>query len=139
VVVDTVVAVVIAVAIITAAIVINPISRSAIKAAQEPSCAALFFSRCFIGVNMVAKNKPSEYYCVAVQRNYEPQWRIISKHNTPEEAQAEIDARRSYTGAFNYDNAEFRIISRAEGKKEFGKKWEYAPIGAHSTKAPEKS
>lgn len=86
---------------------------------------------------MAVKTKSDDYYCVAVQRNYEPQWRIISKHNTREEAQAEIENRRAYTGPFNYDNAEFRIISRAEGKKEFGKKWEYTPIGAK--KSPEKS
>lgn len=88
---------------------------------------------------MVVKGKSGEYFCVAVQRNYEPQWRVISKHSTREEAQAEIDNRRAYKGAFNYDNAEFRIISRAEAKKEFGKKWEYTPIGAQSTKTPEKS
>ncbi len=88
---------------------------------------------------MVVKGKSSEYFCVAVQRNYEPQWRVISKHNTREEAQAEIENRRSYTGAFNYDNAEFRIISRAEAKKEFGKKWEYTPIGGHQPKAAERA
>lgn len=88
---------------------------------------------------MAAKGKSSEYFCVAVQRNYESQWRFISKHNTREEAQAEIDNRRAYTGAFNYDNAEFRIISRTEAKKEFGKKWEYSPIGGHTTKSAEKS
>jgi hypothetical protein len=86
---------------------------------------------------MPAKNKADEYYCVAVQRDYESQWRIITKHNTPEEAQAEIDARRAYTGAFNYDNATFRIISRSQGKKEFGKKWEYTPIGARPSKSSE--
>jgi hypothetical protein len=82
---------------------------------------------------MPAKTKPDEYYCVAVQRDYEDQWRLISKHNTREEAQAEIDKRRAFTGSFNYDNATFRIISRSEGKKEFGKKWEYTPIGAHKS------
>jgi hypothetical protein len=77
----------------------------------------------------VSTKKLDEYYCVAVQRDYESQWRIVSKHDTREEAQAEVDKRRGFTGAFNYDNAQLRIISRSEGKKEFGKKWEYTPIG----------
>jgi hypothetical protein len=71
----------------------------------------------------------AEYFCVAVRRNYEPVWRVVSKHTTREEAQAELDARRGYTGAFNYDNAELRVLSRTEAKKEFGDSWEYHPIG----------
>lgn len=79
---------------------------------------------------MASKSKQSsDYFCVAVHRNYEDNWRIVSKHATREEAEAEIEKLRSYTGVFNYDNAELRVISRAEGKKEFGKNWEYVPIG----------
>ena len=84
----------------------------------------------------MAKAQRSEYYCVAVRRNYEETWRVVSKHDTNEEAQVELDKRRAYTGAFNYDNAELRVISRSEAKKEFGSDWEYAPIGApRKTKA----
>lgn len=82
--------------------------------------------------------KVSEYFCVAVRRNYESIWRLVTQHPTREEAQAELDKRRAYTGSFNYDNAELRVISRAEGKKEFGKDWEYAPIGAPKPKTPTK-
>jgi len=52
----------------------------------------------------------------------------------PREAQAELDKRRAYTGTFNYDNAELRVISRSEAKKEFGKDWEYTPIGGNRPK-----
>jgi hypothetical protein len=83
---------------------------------------------------MTTKNQRAEYFCVAVQRNYETVWRVVSKHNTREEAEAELQERRGYTGAFNYDNAELRVISRSEAKKEFGKEWEYAPIGAPKSK-----
>jgi hypothetical protein len=83
----------------------------------------------------MAKKKVEDYFCVAVQRDYEKLWRVVSKHNTREEAQAELDKRRGYTGAFNYDNAELKVISRSEGKKQFGANWEYAPIGAPKTKA----
>jgi hypothetical protein len=75
----------------------------------------------------------AEYYCVAVRRNYESVWRIISKHDSLEDAQRELTERRAYTGSFNYDNAELRVISRSEGKKEFGKDWEYTPIGGSKT------
>lgn len=78
---------------------------------------------------MATKKQQADYYCVAVKRNYEDVWRLVSKHNTREEAEAEIEKLRGYTGAFNYDNAELRVVSRAEGKKEFGKSWEYTPIG----------
>lgn len=70
-----------------------------------------------------------EYFCVCVRRNYEKEFRFISKHDTREEAQAEIERRRSFTGPFNYDNAELWIVSRTEAKKEFGKDWEFKPIG----------
>jgi hypothetical protein len=81
----------------------------------------------------MSKRKQSrEYYCVAVQRNYESVWRMVSQHATFEEAQTELEERRAYKGAFNYDNAKLRVISRTEAKKEFGKDWEYAPIGARS-------
>jgi hypothetical protein len=85
---------------------------------------------------MATKNQRAEYYCVAVKRNYEETWRLVSKHSTLEEAQAELDKLRSFTGAFNYDNAQLRIISRSEGKKEFGKSWEYVPIGGVRKKMP---
>ncbi len=82
----------------------------------------------------MSKKGPVEYYCVGVRRNYEDIWRIVSKHDTREEAQAELEKRRMYTGAFNYDNAELRILSRSEAKKEFGPNWEYKPIGSDSKK-----
>jgi hypothetical protein len=87
-----------------------------------------------MGGKMSKKSQIGEYYCVAVQRNYESVWRVVSRHDTREEAQAELDARRAYTGAFNYDNAELRVISRSEAKQEFGKDWEYTPIGVAKTK-----
>jgi len=75
-----------------------------------------------------------DYYCVAVKRDYESMWRVVSKHATREEAQAELDTRRAFTGVFNYDNAELRVLSRSDAKKEFGESWEYHPIGEHKTK-----
>ena len=83
---------------------------------------------------MAKKSGTPEYFCVAVKRNYEEVWRFVSTHPTREEAEAELEKRRSYTGAFNYDNAELRVISRSEAKKEFGKDWEYAPIGSNRPK-----
>ena len=78
---------------------------------------------------MSKKSPPHEYYMVAVRRHYESVWRLVSKHATLEEAQAELDQRRAYTGSFNYDNADLRVMSRSEAKREFGQKWEYVPIG----------
>lgn len=75
------------------------------------------------------KQSTLEYYCVGVRRNYESMWRFIGKYSTLEEAQTALEARRGYVGSFNYDNAELRIISRSEAKKEFGPKWEYRAIG----------
>jgi len=85
-----------------------------------------------------------QYYCLAVRRNYETIWRIIDKFDTEAEAQSALEARRAYVGVFNYDNAELRIISREQGKQEFGARWEYHPIGeippppkpARAVKAP---
>ncbi len=89
---------------------------------------------------MSKRREIPEYYCVAVKRNYETTWRFISKHDTREAAEAELESRRAYTGSFNYDNAELRVIGRAEAKQEFGASWEYAPIGgATKTKSPEKA
>jgi hypothetical protein len=85
---------------------------------------------------MAKKSEHAEYYCVAVRRNYEEVWRFVSKHPTREEAQAELDKRRAFTGAFNYDNAELRVISRSEGKKEFGKEWEFKPIAGSRRTVP---
>jgi hypothetical protein len=86
----------------------------------------------------MAKKALTEYYVVAVRRHYEDIWRLVSKHATREEAQAELDERRAYTGSFNYDNADLRVLSRSEAKAEFGPKWEYVPIGGvrKPTKAP---
>jgi hypothetical protein len=70
-----------------------------------------------------------QYYCLAVRRSYEDVWRIVDKFDTEAEAQTARDERRAYTGVFNYNNAEFRIISREQGKQEFGARWEYHPIG----------
>lgn len=80
----------------------------------------------------------AEYFCVAVKRNYEAVWRVVSKHTTREEAEAELESRRGYTGAFNYDNAELRVLSRSEAKQEFGDTWEYHPIGGETSKARQK-
>jgi hypothetical protein len=84
----------------------------------------------------MAKKSIQEYYCVAVRRNYEDVWRVVSKHTTRAEADAELENRRGFTGAFNYDNAELKVLSRSEAKKEFGSDWEYKPIGA---KTPNKA
>ncbi len=78
----------------------------------------------------MSKKPNSEYFCVAVRRNYEDIWRVVSKHATNDEAQAELERRQSYTGAFNYDNAELRVLSRSQAKQEFGAQWEYRPIGS---------
>lgn len=83
----------------------------------------------------MTKRNNKEYYCVAVCRDYEPTvWRVVSKHDTREEAEAELQRRLEYTGAFNYHNARLRVIGRSEAKKEFGPDWEYRPIGDHSRK-----
>ncbi len=78
------------------------------------------------------------YFCLAVRRHYEENWRIIDKFDTLDQAQVALDERRSYEGVFNYDNAELRIFSREEGKLEFGPRWEYRPIGTQPTPAPAK-
>ena len=87
---------------------------------------------------MPAKQKSvkskADYYCVWVRRNYETIWRAVSKHDSRDAAQAELERRRGFTGPFNYDNAELRILSRNEARKEFGKDWDYKPIG--STRKP---
>lgn len=82
----------------------------------------------------MAKKAEAQYFCVCVRRDYESVWRVVSKHATREEAQAELDKRRSFKGAFNYDNAELRVLSRAEAKAEFGANWEYKPIGGSKAK-----
>ena len=80
------------------------------------------------------KAATAEYYCVAVRRNYEKIWRFVSKHDSREQAQAALETRRGYTGVFNYDNAELKVFSRSEAKKEFGADWEYKPIGEGKAK-----
>ena len=85
---------------------------------------------------MTKASAKSEYYCVAVQRNYESTWRVLTKHDTLEQAQAELEDRRGYTGAFNYDNAELRVMSRSEARAIFGGKWNFAPIGAAAPVKP---
>ena len=82
----------------------------------------------------MVKKAGAQYYCVCVRRNYETVWRVVSKHATREEAEAELEKRRAFTGEFNYDNAELRVLSRAEAKAEFGASWEYKPIGASKAK-----
>lgn len=84
---------------------------------------------------MRKKTQIAEYFCVAVQRDYEDVWRFVSKHETREAAQYDLNERRAYTGSFNYNNATLRIISRTEAKVEFGADWEYAPIGSTSTRS----
>ena len=83
---------------------------------------------------MTKKTAKLEYFVVAVRRNYETVWRFVSKHDTREQAEAELEERKSYTGAFNYDNAELRVISRSEARKEFGADWEFTPIGGNKEK-----
>ena len=77
-----------------------------------------------------------QYYCLAVRRNYETTWRFIGKYETQEQAQIALEEKRAYVGYFNYDNAELRVVSRSEAKKEFGTKWEYTPIGAKPVTKP---
>ena len=77
----------------------------------------------------MSKRTVAQYFCVGVRRNYESVWRLVSKHATLEEAQADVEEKRAYTGVFNYNNAELRVLSRSEAKEEFGPKWEYEPIG----------
>jgi hypothetical protein len=84
---------------------------------------------------MRKKTQIAEYYCVAVQRNYEDVWRLVSKHDTLEAAQLDLEERRAYTGSFNYDNATLRVISRTQAKLEFGADWEYSPIGSVSSRS----
>ncbi len=80
------------------------------------------------------RKSKKDYFVVAVRRDYEPIWRVVSKFDTREEAQADLDNRRSFTGVFNYDNAELRVLSRAQAKKEFGADWEYKAIGEGKTR-----
>lgn len=79
---------------------------------------------------------PPDEYFVMVQRNYETIKRVVSAHPTREEAIAERDKRRAYTGSFNYNNAELTVISLAEAKKIFGEDWQF---GATSKPKPQKS
>ncbi|GIK66111.1 MAG: hypothetical protein BroJett018_39050 [Chloroflexota bacterium] len=82
----------------------------------------------------VPPSVPNEYF-VMVQRNYETIKRVVSAHPTREEAIAERDKRRAYTGSFNYDNAELTVITLAEAKKIFGEDWEF---GATAKSKPPK-
>lgn len=77
----------------------------------------------------------AEYYCVCVRRNYEDVWRAVSKHETRDEAQAELERRRSFTGVFNYDNADLQVMSRTEAQGLFGASWDYKPIGTRKVKS----
>jgi hypothetical protein len=77
----------------------------------------------------MAKQAP-EYFYVAVKRNYEAIWRFVSEFPTRQDAENHMAERRSWTGAFNYDNAELRVISTSEAKAEFGATWQYRPIGS---------
>ena len=72
-------------------------------------------------------------YFVMVQRNYETIKRVVSGHPTREEAQAELDKRRGYTGSFNYDNAELTVITLNEAKKIFGEDWEFGVVAKPKT------
>lgn len=70
---------------------------------------------------------PNEFF-VMVQRNYETIKRVVSEHPTREAAQAELDKRRAYTGSFNYDNAELRVITLTEAKAIFGDDWQFGEV-----------
>ncbi|MBZ0320403.1 MAG: hypothetical protein K8L91_28580 [Anaerolineae bacterium] len=78
---------------------------------------------------------PNEYF-VMVQRNYETIKRVVSAHPTREEAIAERDKRRAYTGSFNYDNAELSVITLAEAKRIFGEDWEFGATAKSKTAKP---
>jgi hypothetical protein len=84
----------------------------------------------------MSKKSNSEYFCVAVRRNDEDIWCVVSKHNTQAETQAELEKRRDYTGAFNYDNAELQVLSHSQAKQEFGAHREYKPIGSKNEGKP---
>jgi hypothetical protein len=90
-------------------------------------------------MKIMTTRKKAEYYCVGVRRNYEPTWRMVSKHTTRDEAQAQLDKMRGFTGNFNYDNADLRVVSRVEAKAEFGAQWEYKPIVHSSSKSQDVS
>jgi hypothetical protein len=83
------------------------------------------------------KQNPERFY-VAVKRNYEDIWRMVSEFTTRQEAEDHMAERRSWTGAFNYDNAELRVISTGEAKAEFGANWVYKPIGSKAAVAEAK-
>lgn len=87
----------------------------------------------------MTKKSVAQYYCVCVRRNYESIWRVISKHSTREEAESALEEKRGYTGVFNYDNAELRVLSRSEAKAEFGRSWEYQAIGQAKPETPVKT
>lgn len=84
----------------------------------------------------MSKRDKADYYVVAVRRHYEDVWRFVSKHESRADAEAEVERRRGFTGAFNYDNADLRVVSRSEAKKEFGPDWEYKPIGGERKPRP---
>ena len=71
---------------------------------------------------------PQHYYLV-VRRNYEDIWRVIGRYDTEEQAQTMLEEKRAYVGSFNYDNAELKVLSDPEAKKQFGTDWSYHPIG----------
>jgi hypothetical protein len=75
------------------------------------------------------RSAKAEYFCLFVRRHYEEVWRAVSKHDSREAAERELENRRSFTGPFNYDNADLRVLSRTEARKEFGKGWDFKPIG----------
>ena len=77
---------------------------------------------------MKKTTEPQHYY-VAVKRNYEDVWRVIGKYDTLEQAEVVIAEKRAYVGSFNYDNAELKVLSYADAKKQFGAEWVYHPIG----------
>jgi len=79
-----------------------------------------------------------EHFYVAVKRNYEDVWRVVSEFTTRQEAEDHMAERRSWTGAFNYDNAELRVLSTGEAKAEFGATWVYKPIGSKAAVAEAK-
>jgi hypothetical protein len=84
------------------------------------------------------KQAEPEYFCLAVRREYEAVWRVIGKYETQEQAETALEEKRAYQGSFNYDNAELKVLSRAEAKKQFGATWEYTPIGSKPGTAPVK-
>jgi hypothetical protein len=72
--------------------------------------------------------EPKHFY-LAVKRNYENVWRVIGEYDTQEQAETVLAEKRAYVGSFNYDNAELKVLTDVEARKQFGSDWVYHKIG----------